>query len=40
MGEGQAMAAGLEGRTIQVRVEGGRIISGVAAGERLVEVML
>ena len=39
-GEGQAMNPGLEGQTVRVRTESGRIVSGVAAGERMVEVPL
>jgi len=39
-GEGQALGPGNEGRSIQVRLEGGRVISGIATGERRVEVAL
>ena len=39
-GEGQALAAGLEGRTVRVRTESGRVVSGVAVAERVVEVAL
>jgi flagellar basal body P-ring formation protein FlgA len=39
-GEGQALAPGLEGHTVRVRTESGRIVSGLAAGDRLVEVPL
>lgn len=39
-GEGQAMAAGIEGRTVRVRTESGRVVDGVASGEREVEVAL
>jgi flagellar basal body P-ring formation protein FlgA len=39
-GEGQALAAGLEGQTVRVRTESGRVVSGVAVAERLVEVAL
>lgn len=39
-GEGQAMAPGIEGRTVRVRTESGRIVDGVASGEREVEVAL
>lgn len=39
-GEGQALAAGLEGRSVRVRTESGRVISGIAVAERLVEVAL
>jgi flagella basal body P-ring formation protein FlgA len=38
--EGQAMGPGLEGQSARVRTESGRIVSGVAAGERRVEVAL
>jgi flagellar basal body P-ring formation protein FlgA len=39
-GEGQALNPGLEGQTVRVRTESGRIVSGQATGERLVEVPL
>ena len=39
-GEGQALAAGVEGRPVRVRTESGRVVSGVAVAERLVEVAL
>ena len=39
-GEGQALNPGLEGQTVRVRTESGRIVSGVAAGNRMVEVPL
>ena len=39
-GDGQALAPGLEGQAVRVRTESGRVISGVAVGERLVEVAL
>ena len=39
-GEGQALNPGLEGQTVRVRTESGRIVSGVAAGDRIVEVPL
>jgi flagellar basal body P-ring formation protein FlgA len=39
-GEGQALSPGLEGQTVRVRTESGRIVSGLATGERLVEVPL
>lgn len=39
-GEGQALAAGLEGQTVRVRTESGRIVSGLAVAERLIEVPL
>ena len=37
-GEGQAMAAGVEGQTVRVRTESGRVVLGVAAGPRRVEL--
>jgi flagella basal body P-ring formation protein FlgA len=39
-GEGQALAAGVEGQSVRVRTESGRVVSGVAVAERLVEVAL
>lgn len=39
-GEGQALAAGIEGQSVRVRTESGRVVSGVAVAERLVEVAL
>lgn len=39
-GEGQALAAGLEGQEVKVRFENGRILTGRAVGERRVEVAL
>jgi flagella basal body P-ring formation protein FlgA len=39
-GEGQALAPGLEGQSVRVRTESGRVVSGVAVAERLVEVAL
>ena len=39
-GEGQALAPGLEGQTVRVRTESGRVVSGVAVAERLVAVAL
>ena len=38
--EGQALGPGTAGRHAQVRLEGGRIVTGVATGERRVEVAL
>lgn len=38
--EGLAVSAGVEGRSARVRVESGRILSGLPAGERRVEVRL
>jgi flagellar basal body P-ring formation protein FlgA len=37
-GEGVALAAGLEGKTVRVRTESGRIVTGVAVAERQVEL--
>jgi flagella basal body P-ring formation protein FlgA len=39
-GEGQALSPGLEGQSVRVRTEGGRIISGQAVGMNRVEVQL
>lgn len=39
-GEGQALASGVEGRPVRVRTESGRVVSGIAVAERLVEVAL
>lgn len=39
-GEGQALAAGVEGQSVRVRTESGRVVSGVPVAERLVEVVL
>jgi flagellar basal body P-ring formation protein FlgA len=39
-GEGQAMSPGLEGQAVRVRTESGRVVSGVATGDRMVEVPL
>jgi flagella basal body P-ring formation protein FlgA len=38
--EGQALGPGLEGQTAKVRTEGGRVITGIATGERRLEVAL
>ena len=38
--EGQALGPGLDGQATRVRTEGGRIITGIAAGDRRVEVPL
>ncbi len=38
--EGQALSAGLDGQRVRVRTEGGRVITGLAVGERRVEVPL
>ncbi len=39
-GEGQALAPGVEGQSVRVRTESGRVVSGVAVAERMVEVAL
>jgi flagellar basal body P-ring formation protein FlgA len=39
-GEGQALSPGLEGQAVRVRTESGRIVSGLATGDRMVEVPL
>ena len=39
-GEGQAMGPGLEGQSARVRTEGGRVVSGIAVGERRLELAL
>jgi flagella basal body P-ring formation protein FlgA len=39
-GEGQALGPGLDGQAVRVRTGTGRIVTGVAAGERRVEVAL
>ncbi|MCV2423335.1 flagellar basal body P-ring formation chaperone FlgA [Paucibacter sp. DJ2R-2] len=39
-GEGQAMAAGLEGQSVKVRFDNGRVVTGRVVGERRVEVLL
>jgi flagella basal body P-ring formation protein FlgA len=39
-GEGQALNAGLEGQSVRVRTESGRVVTGTAAGERQVELSL
>lgn len=38
--EGQALNPGVEGRTVRVRTDSGRVVVGEATGERLVEVPL
>jgi len=38
--EGQALGPGLEGQTAKVRTEGGRVITGMATGDRRLEVAL
>jgi len=39
-GEGTALTAGVEGQTARVRTESGRIVTGMASGDRLLEVRL
>lgn len=39
-GEGVAMAAGVEGQTVRVRTESGRLVTGTAVGPRRVEIQL
>jgi flagella basal body P-ring formation protein FlgA len=39
-GEGQALSAGIEGQTVKVRTENGRVLSGMAVGHNRVEVQL
>lgn len=39
-GEGQAMAAGLEGQNVKVRFDNGRVVTGRVVGERRVELLL
>jgi flagella basal body P-ring formation protein FlgA len=39
-GEGQAIGPGLDGQPVRVRTDSGRIVSGVAVGERRVELRL
>ncbi len=38
--EGQAMAAGLEGQPVRVRMESGRVVTGLPVGQRRVELNL
>ena len=38
--EGQAMGPGLEGQSVRVRTEGGRIVSGMPVADRRIEVAL
>jgi len=38
--EGQALSAGVEGQPARVRVESGRVLSGVPSGERRMEITL
>lgn len=39
-GEGVALSHGIEGQSVRVRMEGGRTVTGVATGERRVELVL
>lgn len=39
-GEGQALGAGVEGQTVRVRTESGRVLSGLPVGAHQVEVSL
>lgn len=39
-GEAQALGPGLEGQPVRVRTESGRVLAGIAVGERRVEVLL
>jgi len=39
-GEGLALAPGLEGRAVRVRTDSGRVVTGMPAGERRVEIAL
>lgn len=39
-GQGQAMAAGIEGRRVRVRTDGGRVVTGVPVAPARVEVAL
>lgn len=39
-GEGQAMSPGVEGQTVRVRTETGRVLTGQAVGQNRVEVQL
>ncbi len=38
--EGQALNAGIEGQPVRVRTEAGRVLTGIAVGERKMEVTL
>ncbi|HET7525911.1 MAG TPA: flagellar basal body P-ring formation chaperone FlgA [Burkholderiaceae bacterium] len=38
--DGQALGAGIDGQIVKVRIDGGRVVSGRAVGERRIEVML
>ena len=37
---GEALSPGIEGRSVRVRTEGGRVVSGEPVGEREVELAL
>jgi flagella basal body P-ring formation protein FlgA len=39
-GEGKARSAGIEGQTVRVRTEAGRVLTGLAVGQNRVEVQL
>jgi flagella basal body P-ring formation protein FlgA len=39
-GEGQALGQGIDGQTVRVKTDGGRVVSGIASGARRVEVTL
>ena len=39
-GEGTALTPGTEGQAVRVRTDSGRVVSGFAVGDRLVEVRL
>lgn len=39
-GDGQALGPGIEGQSVRVRTESGRVLSGVAVGDHQVEVAL
>ena len=38
--EGQALGPGLEGQSVRVRIDNGRVLSGIATGDRRIEVSL
>ena len=37
-GSGEALSHGIEGQAVRVRTDGGKVVTGQAAGERRVEV--
>ena len=39
-GEGQAMGPGIEGQSVRVRIDNGRVLSGQPVGTNRVEVQL